>query len=194
LLSSGRPDLQRGARIAAQGLGQALACAQCHADNGGSDGSGAFPRIAGQSHFYLTKQLLAFASGHQNSAVMSPIAKALAPDDAADVSAHYAHASAPFRSLANVNHDLFRRGEILATIGNEKRTFRPASIATVPAGAKAADEPASRSVQRIRQPRQKYPDRRALAFASGVVLGREEQAVRPLTKVAAKGVRALPTF
>jgi hypothetical protein len=82
----------------------------------------------------LTKQLLAFASGLQNNAVMSPIAKALAPDDAADVSAHYAHASAPFRSLANVNHDLFRRGEILATIGNEKRTFRPASIATVPAG------------------------------------------------------------
>jgi inorganic triphosphatase YgiF len=36
--------------------------------------------------------------------------------------------------------------------------------------------------------------RRALAFASGVVLGREDQAVRPLMKVAAKEVRALPTF
>jgi CHAD domain-containing protein len=36
--------------------------------------------------------------------------------------------------------------------------------------------------------------RRALAFASGVVLGREDQAVRPLTKVAAKEVRALPAF
>jgi CHAD domain-containing protein len=36
--------------------------------------------------------------------------------------------------------------------------------------------------------------RRAFAFASGVVLGREDQAVRPLIKVAAKEVRALPTF
>lgn len=36
--------------------------------------------------------------------------------------------------------------------------------------------------------------RRTLAFASGVVLGREDQAVRPLMKVAAKEVRALPTF
>src|SRR5262249_3849732 len=33
--------------------------------------------------------------------------------------------------------------------------------------------------------------RRALAFASGVVLGREDQAVRPLMKVAAKELRAL---
>jgi hypothetical protein len=36
--------------------------------------------------------------------------------------------------------------------------------------------------------------RRALAFASGVVLGREDQAVRPLMKVAAKEVRALRAF
>jgi inorganic triphosphatase YgiF len=36
--------------------------------------------------------------------------------------------------------------------------------------------------------------RRALVFASGVVLGREDQAVRPLMKVAAKEVRALPAF
>jgi inorganic triphosphatase YgiF len=36
--------------------------------------------------------------------------------------------------------------------------------------------------------------RRTLAFASGVVLGREDQAVKPLMKVAAKEVRALPAF
>jgi inorganic triphosphatase YgiF len=36
--------------------------------------------------------------------------------------------------------------------------------------------------------------RRAFAFASGVVLGREDQEVRPLKKVAAKEVRALPSF
>ena len=35
---------------------------------------------------------------------------------------------------------------------------------------------------------------RASAFASGVVLGREEQAVKPLIKVAAKEVRGLEKF
>ena len=42
------------------------ACAQCHAYNGGSDGSGAFPRIAGQSPYYLDKQMRDFASGVQD--------------------------------------------------------------------------------------------------------------------------------
>jgi cytochrome c553 len=58
------PDLGRGAVIAAQGVGPGvLACAQCHARNGGgSDGNGAFPRIAGQSAWYLAKQLRDYAS------------------------------------------------------------------------------------------------------------------------------------
>ena len=53
----------------------APACAQCHAFNGGSDGSGAFPRIAGQSAYYLGKQLRDFTSGVRANAIMSPIAK-----------------------------------------------------------------------------------------------------------------------
>ena len=48
------PDIQHGAVIAAQGtVAGAPACAQCHAYNGVSDASGAFPRIAGQSRSYL---------------------------------------------------------------------------------------------------------------------------------------------
>jgi mono/diheme cytochrome c family protein len=44
-----QPDVNRGAVIAAQGTAAgAPACALCHAFNGGSDGSGAFPRIAWQ--------------------------------------------------------------------------------------------------------------------------------------------------
>lgn len=40
------PDINRGAVIAAQGTrAGAAACAQCHAFDGSSDGSGAFPRI-----------------------------------------------------------------------------------------------------------------------------------------------------
>jgi len=74
-----QPDAKRGAVIAAQGTAAgAPPCAQCHAFNGVSDGSGAFPRLAGQSTYYLAGQLRDFASGVRASALMSPIAKALA--------------------------------------------------------------------------------------------------------------------
>ena len=82
-----QPDVNRGAVIAAQGTAAgAPACARCHAFNGGSDGSGAFPRIAGQSAFYLSEQLRAFSSGVRLNAIMSPVAKALSEDDISDVS------------------------------------------------------------------------------------------------------------
>jgi cytochrome c553 len=135
-LSSRAPDAMHGAQIAAQGLGPNVpACAQCHAYNGGSDGSGAFPRIAGQSTFYLFKQLVAFASGERNNAVMSPIAKALKPNDAADVAAYYAGASAPLLPLADVNPALFKRGQLLATIGDEMKDVQACTNCHGPGGA-----------------------------------------------------------
>ena len=87
--SAGRqPDAKHGAVIVAQGTAAGSPpCAQCHAFNGVSDASGAFPRLAGQSAYYLARQLRDFASGGRASAIMSPIAKALSPDDVADVSA-----------------------------------------------------------------------------------------------------------
>ena len=58
-----KPDPARGAVIVAQGTSSgAPACAQCHAFTGSSDGTGAFPRIAGQPAIYLSKQLHDFAS------------------------------------------------------------------------------------------------------------------------------------
>jgi cytochrome c553 len=70
-----QPDPNRGAVIAAQGTATgAPGCALCHAFNGVSDGSGAFPRIAGQSAYYLAEQLRAFRSGVRLNAIMSPIA------------------------------------------------------------------------------------------------------------------------
>src|SRR5271156_2593824 len=91
------PDAARGALIAAQGVAPRVpACAQCHAYNGASDGSGAFPRIAGQSAYYLAKELRDYASGVRTNAVMTPIAKALSPDDSADVTAYYASVNAPY--------------------------------------------------------------------------------------------------
>ena len=90
----------RGAVIAAQGTAAgAPPCAQCHAFNGVSDASGAFPRLAGQSAYYLAEQLRDFSSGVRASAIMSPIAKALSSEDIADVAAYYASINAPFLPL-----------------------------------------------------------------------------------------------
>jgi cytochrome c553 len=118
--SAGRqPDARHGAVIAAQGTPSgAPACAQCHAFSGGSDGSGAFPRIAGQSAYYLRKQLRDFTSDVRANAIMSPIAKALSADDIADVSAYYAGVNAPFLPLAKAEPALIQRGEQLAKVGS----------------------------------------------------------------------------
>jgi cytochrome c553 len=122
--SAGRrqPDVKHGAAIVAQGTAAgAPPCAQCHAFNGVSDASGAFPRLAGQSAYYLAVQLRDFASGVRASAIMSPIAKALSPDDVADVTAYFAGVTAPFLPLKAPNAALVKRGEELAKAGGPER-------------------------------------------------------------------------
>jgi cytochrome c553 len=113
------PDAKHGAVIAAQGTPNgAPACAQCHAFNGVSDGSGAFPRIAGQSAYYLAKQLRDFTSGIRVNAIMTPVAGALTADDIGDVAAYYAGIEAPFLPLRRPDSALIKQGEELAKVGS----------------------------------------------------------------------------
>jgi cytochrome c553 len=115
-------DPKRGAVIAAQGnVAKAPACALCHAFDGASDGSGAFPRIAGQSANYLSRQLQAYVSGARANAIMAPIARALSPEDIADVASYYASLTTPFPPLADANPDLVKRGKQLAETGNSTK-------------------------------------------------------------------------
>jgi len=121
--SAGRqPDPKHGAVIVAQGTAAgAPPCAQCHAFNGVSDASGAFPRLAGQSAYYLGSQLQDFVSGVRASAIMSPIAKALSPGDIADVTAYFAGVTAPFLPLKVPDPALVQRGAELAKAGGPDR-------------------------------------------------------------------------
>jgi len=131
-----KPDRKRGALIAAQGTAAgAPACAQCHAFNGASDGSGAFPRIAGQSFYYLSKQMRDFTSDVRVNAVMSPIAKALTPDDIADVAAYYAGVNAPFLPLRNSDPALIKRGKELAKVGGASSGIQACDNCHGPSGA-----------------------------------------------------------
>jgi cytochrome c553 len=129
------PDIQHGAVIAAQGTAAgAPACAQCHAYNGVSDASGAFPRIAGQSRSYLAKQLNDFASGVRNNALMTPIAKALNADDIRDVTAYYAGTNGPALPLKPPDPALVKRGEALAKIGSAEKQIQSCNNCHGPGG------------------------------------------------------------
>ena len=129
-------DAKHGAIIVAQGTAAgAPPCAQCHAFNGVSDASGAFPRLAGQSAYYLAKQLRDFASGERASAIMSPIAKALSPDDVADVAAYFASVNAPFLPLKAADAALVKRGEELAKVGSAERRIQNCDNCHGPEGA-----------------------------------------------------------
>jgi cytochrome c553 len=137
-----KAQIERGAIIAAQGTPTgAPPCSQCHAFNGVSDASGAFPRLSGQSTYYLAKQLRDFASGERISALMTPIAKALSltPDSIADViadvAAYYASQNAPFLPLKPGDAALIKRGEQLAKIGSEKQQIQACDNCHGPEGA-----------------------------------------------------------
>jgi cytochrome c553 len=135
--NASRPaDPKHGAVIAAQGTAAgAPACAGCHAFNGSSDASGAFPRIARQSAVYLASQLHDFASGVRASAVMSQVARRLSSDDIADVAAFYARVDAPLLPLKAGDSALIKRGERLATVGSAEKQIPGCNNCHGPGGA-----------------------------------------------------------
>jgi len=106
-------------RIVAEGTASgAVACARCHGFDGASDGSGAFPRLDGQSAQYLAEQLRHFASGARRNALMEPIAKGLKDDEIEAVSQYYAslHTFAfPSRPVSERVRDL---GKQVAEVGD----------------------------------------------------------------------------
>jgi cytochrome c553 len=110
---------QLGAQIVAQGTANgAIACARCHGFDGQADGSGAFPKLAGQLPQYLDKQLRAYASGTRQNALMQPIAKGLKDAEIKSVARYYANlhpSTLPTRPMAA---QLVARGERLAKLGD----------------------------------------------------------------------------
>jgi len=128
-------DANHGAVIAAQGASGVPACAQCHAFSGASDSSGAFPRIGGQSAYYLEKQMRDFTSSERVNAIMSPIAKALSADDIADVAAYYANNSGQFPPLATTDAATYEKGQQLARIGDAAKGIQACNNCHGPDGA-----------------------------------------------------------
>ena len=114
----------RGAEIVAKGLGDNVpACMQCHAINGISDGSGAFPRLAGQSAYYMARQMADYASGVRTNGIMEPIAKALSADDRAAAAAYFAAANGPYVLPKAADITMIERGRQLARVGDQAKAL-----------------------------------------------------------------------
>jgi cytochrome c553 len=85
-----------GRGIAAGGNGRdAPACSACHGVQGAGQPDVAYPRLAGLDSAYLIEQLNAFAEGRRDNETMSPIAKALTPDERQAIAKFYAGLTAP---------------------------------------------------------------------------------------------------
>jgi cytochrome c553 len=74
---------------------EAVTCQACHGAHGEGVVDGDKPRLAGQSAFYLDKQLRDFASGARDNAIMSAIAKGLNDQTRAKLAAYYAALPVP---------------------------------------------------------------------------------------------------
>ena len=93
------------------------ACLGCHGNQGQGNSDAGAPRLAGQSAYYLLKQLDSYANGSRRDRVMEPIARGLPPELRADVAAHYASLDAPFDERARSQRPS-ERGRVLANDGD----------------------------------------------------------------------------
>jgi cytochrome c553 len=115
-----KADAADGAQIAANGNGrEAPACSACHGVQGEGQPDVGNPRLAGLDSEYLIAQLNAFAQGHRDNETMSPIAKALTPDERQAVAAFYAGSVTPKIEASNKADDKsIAAGAILAARGD----------------------------------------------------------------------------
>src|SRR5438094_2154334 len=95
------------------------ACVGCHGNQGQSNPEANAPRIAGQSAYYLLKQLDSYANGSRRDRVMEPIARGLPPELRVGVAAHYATIHAPFDNSARSQRPP-ERGRVLAIEGDNR--------------------------------------------------------------------------
>jgi cytochrome c553 len=114
---------------------QAATCASCHGAKGEGNAAANFPRLAGQPQAYLARQLRAYADGSRNNAVMTPIAKGLPADQIDSVAAYFAGLSAPSPKAAAPAAQAQKRGQQLATVGDDKLGVQGCANCHGPGGA-----------------------------------------------------------
>ena len=103
--------------IVTQGKGAAIACASCHGMEGAGNSQAGYPALAQMPAAYTAKQIADFKSGTRTHPVMTPIAKALSPEDADAAANFYATLPRPKSPSAPTDAAVVARGEALAVSG-----------------------------------------------------------------------------
>ncbi|MFL6656925.1 MAG: c-type cytochrome [Massilia sp.] len=131
------PSAQAGQQIATVGAPNGVtACTGCHGAQGEGNPSANFPRIGGQSAYYLDKQMSAFATGARDNPIMGPIAKAMSEQQRQDSSAYYASLQAPSPPATGASADAGQtaRARQLATVGDETKQLQACANCHGPGG------------------------------------------------------------
>ncbi len=130
------PDIKAGEVIATKGTeAGATACFACHGTRTEENKTGSFPRLINQSQYYIATQLKDYANGNRNNAVMGPIAKSLTENEREDVAAYYANIlfQTP-KATKKPSAAVYKRGEILASIGDQKLQLQACNNCHGPGG------------------------------------------------------------
>lgn len=96
------------------------ACARCHGFDGNGGGTGAFPRLAGQTPEYLYEALKNYSLGARPSGIMQPVAAELEDTEMRALAAYYAGlpaAPAPGRSAGGPDSAALALGRRIAEEG-----------------------------------------------------------------------------
>jgi cytochrome c553 len=111
-------------------------CAGCHGPHGEGNPAVGSPRIAGQPEAYLARQLDAYGEGSRLNNLMTPIARQLAPEQRAALSAYYSQlgAASPRPAAARPDPSSAARGQALATRGDESRRLQACENCHGPGG------------------------------------------------------------
>ena len=111
----GSATVALGAGDATAGKAKSATCAACHNPDGNSTNP-QYPKLAGQSADYLTKQLMEFKSGARANPIMLGMVAPLSPQDMEDLAAFYASQQivrgAADPALAPVGEAIFRGGNL----------------------------------------------------------------------------------
>lgn len=118
-------DPAAGQFIHVGGAGPETACFLCHDLAGQGDAAAGYPRLAGQSAYYLYKQLKDYAAGTRPNPTMARIAKTLTEKQMRDVAVWFSQirggaAAAPSPLPENV-----QPGQRLAIAGDARRQLPP---------------------------------------------------------------------
>jgi cytochrome c553 len=101
-------------------------CVRCHGTAGLGRGTGAFPKLAGQTPEYLRASLEAYAHGKRHSGIMGPIAAGLSPGAIDELAAYYAALTpGSGRSSTSTNAAAVERGRAIAMHGFPQRGVPP---------------------------------------------------------------------